>query len=110
MRGVRELQVGLGGVHGMGRWAQEGATGVVGRWLRGGDGVVGGGDGYATDAPGTLPAALAAIRERGARIGWLHPTVQIPQSEAMQAAAHLVYRFMPAHNLASLARLHEMVA
>jgi hypothetical protein len=40
----------------------------------------------------------------------LHPTVQIPQSEAMQAAAHLVYRFMPAHNLASLARLHEMVA
>jgi len=107
---VNAVTFGFGGGTRIGSCVHEAAQLHLGRWLRRGDVVLVFSDGYDTDAPDALPAALSAIRARGARIGWLHPTVQIPQSEAMQAAAHLVYRFMPAHNLASLARLHEMVA
>ena len=107
---VNAVTFGFGGGTRIGSCVQEAAQLHLGRWLRRGDVVLVFSDGYDTDTPDTRPAALSAIRARGARIGWLHPTVQIPQSEAMQAAAHLVYRFMPAHNLASLARLHEMVA
>lgn len=66
-------------------------------------------DGYDTDEPGALAAVLAQVRARGARIGWLHPTVQLPQSAAMELAAPYVTRFLPAHNLASLARLPELL-
>lgn len=67
-------------------------------------------DGYDTDAPEALAGVLAQVRARGARVCWLHPTVQVPQSEAMQRAAPYVSRFMPAHNLASLMRLPELLA
>lgn len=66
-------------------------------------------DGYDTDAPEDLAAVLAQVRARGARVGWLHPTVQVPQSAAMALAAPFVTRFLPAHNLASLARLPELL-
>ena len=52
---------------------------------------------------------LAQVRARGARVCWLHPTVQVPQSEAMLRAAKQVNRFLPAHNLASLARLPDVL-
>jgi uncharacterized protein with von Willebrand factor type A (vWA) domain len=42
-------------------------------------------------------------------VGWLHPLAQAPQSEAMRLAAPFVSRFLPAHNLASLARLPELL-
>ena len=66
-------------------------------------------DGYDTDEPGALAAVLAQVRSRGARVGWLHPTVDLPQSAAMASAAQHVTRFLPAHNLASLARLPELL-
>lgn len=66
-------------------------------------------DGYDTDEPGALAQVLAQVRARGARVGWLHPTVQVPQSAAMELAAQHVTRFLPAHNLASLARLPELL-
>jgi uncharacterized protein with von Willebrand factor type A (vWA) domain len=66
-------------------------------------------DGFDTDEPHALADALAQVRARGARVCWLHPTVQVPASTAMAAAAQHVTRFMPAHNLASLSRLHELL-
>ncbi len=66
-------------------------------------------DGYDTDPPDALEAVLAQVRARGARVCWLHPTVQVPQSEAMLRAAKQVNRFLPAHNLASLARLPDVL-
>jgi uncharacterized protein len=67
-------------------------------------------DGFDTDAPEDLADVLAQVRARGARICWLHPTLQVPQSASMALAARHVTRFMPAHNLASLARLPELLA
>lgn len=67
-------------------------------------------DGFDTDEPEALAEVLAQVRARGARVCWLHPTVQVPQSAAMVLAARHVTRFMPAHNLASLARLPELLA
>jgi uncharacterized protein with von Willebrand factor type A (vWA) domain len=67
-------------------------------------------DGFDTDAPEALAGVLAQVRARGARVCWLHPTLQVPQSAAMILAAPHVTRFMPAHNLASLARLPELLA
>ena len=67
-------------------------------------------DGFDTDAPEALAEVLAQVRARGARVCWLHPTVQVPQSAAMALAARHVTRFMPTHNLASLARLPELLA
>lgn len=66
-------------------------------------------DGFDTDEPHVLADVLAQVRARGARVCWLHPTVQVPASTAMAAAAQHVTRFMPAHNLASLSRLHELL-
>jgi uncharacterized protein with von Willebrand factor type A (vWA) domain len=67
-------------------------------------------DGYDTDEPHALAEVLAQVRGRGARVCWLHPTVQAPQSAAMLLAAPFITRFMPAHNLASLSRLAELLA
>ena len=66
-------------------------------------------DGFDTDEPEALARVLAQVRARGARVCWLHPTVQVPRSAAMELAAPHVTRFMPAHNLASLARLPELL-
>lgn len=67
-------------------------------------------DGFDTDEPHVLAGVLAQVRARGARVCWLHPTVQVPESTALVAAAQHVSRFMPAHNLASLSRLHELLS
>ena len=66
-------------------------------------------DGYDTDEPHALAEVLAQVRGRGARVCWLHPTVQAPQSAAMELAAPHVWRFMPAHNLASLSQLANVL-
>jgi uncharacterized protein with von Willebrand factor type A (vWA) domain len=79
------------------------------RSLRSGDVFMVLSDGYDTDAPEGLGEILARITARGARVCWLHPTVDIPQSEAMRLAAVHVHRFLPAHNLASLSRLPELL-
>lgn len=81
----------------------------LGRGLARGDLFLVFSDGYDTDEPEALAAVLAQVRSKGARIGWLHPTEQVPQSAAMDLAAQHVTRFLPAHNLASLARLPELL-
>jgi uncharacterized protein with von Willebrand factor type A (vWA) domain len=82
----------------------------LGRGLGRGDLFMVFSDGFDTDAPEALAEVLAQVRARGARVCWLHPTVQVPQSAAMALAAQHVTRFMPAHNLASLSRLPELLA
>jgi len=79
------------------------------RTLRRGDVMFIFSDGYDTDEPGALAQALAQIRARGTRIVWLHPTIQVPESAAMAMARNLVTRFLPAHNLASLSRLPQVL-
>jgi uncharacterized protein with von Willebrand factor type A (vWA) domain len=82
----------------------------LGRALARGDLFMVFSDGFDTDEPQALAEVLAQVRARGARVCWLHPTVEVPQSEAMQLAAPHVSRFMAAHNLASLMRLPELLA
>lgn len=82
----------------------------LGRTLARGDLFLVFSDGFDTDAPEALAQVLAQVRARGARVCWLHPTLLIPQSAAMDLAARHVTRFMPAHNLASLSRLPDLLA
>lgn len=66
-------------------------------------------DGWDTGDPDLLAAALEAMRRRGARLVWLNPLLgqpdYTPETRGMAAALPLVHAFLPAHNLASLARL-----
>jgi uncharacterized protein with von Willebrand factor type A (vWA) domain len=82
----------------------------LGRSLARGDLFMVFSDGYDTDEPEALAEVLAQVRARGARTCWLHPTVEAPKSAAMLLAAPFVTRFLPAHNLASLSRLPELLA
>jgi uncharacterized protein with von Willebrand factor type A (vWA) domain len=67
-------------------------------------------DGFDSDAPDELARSLAAIRARGARIYWLHPSRQPPQSQALAPCAGIVTAFAPVHNLESLSRLEVLLA
>lgn len=60
-------------------------------------------DGFDTDAPDELATALQALRQRGARITWFHPTRALPASSAMQQARGCIERFVPLASLADLA-------
>lgn len=81
----------------------------LGRALCRGDWFLVCSDGYDTDPPQALADALSQVRARGARIGWLHPTRDAPASQAMERAREHVARFLPAHDLASLARLPDLL-
>lgn len=56
-------------------------------------------DGFDADPPAALDEALAAVRGRGARITWFHPSPQPPASAAMVAARPRIEAFV---RLASL--------
>ena len=60
-------------------------------------------DGFDTDPPEVLAQALRALRGRGARITWFHPTRAVPAAAALQAARSSVERFVPLASLADLA-------
>ena len=60
-------------------------------------------DGFDTDAPELLAAALQEVRARGARITWFHPTRQVPAANALQRARGSIERFVPLASLADLA-------
>lgn len=60
-------------------------------------------DGFDTDAPEALPAALQAVRARGARITWFHPTRAVPAAAALQRSRACIDRFYPLASLADLA-------
>jgi len=60
-------------------------------------------DGFDTDSPDALPAALQALRARGARITWFHPTRAVPVAAALQRSRASIDRFYP------LASLNDLV-
>lgn len=62
-------------------------------------------DGYDTDLPEDTERAIKAIRQRGAKILWLHPTVELPGSEAMLRSRHLINGFLAVNTLQSLDKL-----
>lgn len=64
-------------------------------------------DGYDTDAPEQMAAALQQMRGVGARIAWLHPSAQPPQSVAMDAAREHIHAFFPAQDVRSLMALAD---
>jgi uncharacterized protein with von Willebrand factor type A (vWA) domain len=66
-------------------------------------------DGFDSDAPERLAQELRYAKRRGARIYWLHPTREAPQSVAVQACGGLIDGFAPVHNLDSLARVRSLV-
>lgn len=82
----------------------------LGRALSRGDLFMVFSDGYDTDEPEALAEVLSQVKARGTRVCWLHPTKEAPTSAAMVLAAPYVTRFLPAHNLASLSRLPELLA
>jgi uncharacterized protein with von Willebrand factor type A (vWA) domain len=59
-------------------------------------------DGYDTDAPADTERAIKAIRQRGAKLFWLHPNKEVPGSEAIARSGHLISGFMAVNNLQSL--------
>ena len=59
-------------------------------------------DGFDTDGPELLDAALQEVRARGARITWFHPTRQVPAAGALQRARSRIERFVPLATLADL--------
>lgn len=59
-------------------------------------------DGFDTDEPELLSAALQEVRARGARITWFHPTRQVPAAAAVQQARGCIERFVPFASLADL--------
>ena len=59
-------------------------------------------DGFDTDAPELLSAALQEVRARGARITWFHPTRQVPAAAAVQQARGCIERFVPFASLSDL--------
>jgi len=69
-------------------------------------------DGFDADPPHRLAEELRAVRRRGARIAWLHPSPNAPVSEAMRAATAdgLVERFHRLDSLADLAKLADLVS
>ena len=66
-------------------------------------------DGYDTDAPDLMAAALRQMRGKGARIVWLHPSPQAPQSAAMDAGRAYIHSFFPAHDVQSLMALPDQL-
>ena len=60
-------------------------------------------DGFDADAPECLAQELAAVRGRGARITWFHPSPNVPASAAMQNARPLIDRFVRLNSLRDLA-------
>jgi uncharacterized protein with von Willebrand factor type A (vWA) domain len=66
-------------------------------------------DGFDTDAPEHLAHALAALRARGARITWFHPTRQAPTAAALHHARSYIDRFVPLASLADLAAARHVL-
>lgn len=66
-------------------------------------------DGFDTDGPDLLDAALQEVRARGARITWFHPTRQVPAAGALQRARSRIERFVPLASLADLAAARHVL-
>ena len=66
-------------------------------------------DGFDTDAPELLSAAMQEVRARGARITWFHPTRQVPAAAAVQQARRCIERFVPFASLPDLAAARHVL-
>jgi uncharacterized protein len=66
-------------------------------------------DGFDSDEAHELSRSLAAIRTRGARIYWLHPSRDIPQSSALSPCFGIISAFAPVYNLESLSSLDILI-
>ena len=66
-------------------------------------------DGFDTDEPELLSAAMQEVRARGARITWFHPTRQVPAAAAVQQARRCIDRFVPFASLADLAAARHVL-
>ena len=66
-------------------------------------------DGFDTDEPELLSAAMQEVRARGARITWFHPTRQVPAAEAVQQSRRCIERFVPFASLADLAAARHVL-
>lgn len=65
-------------------------------------------DGFDSDGEEELAGQVAAVRARQARVYWLHPSRDPPQSAALAPCAELITAFVPVHDLASLGRLDRL--
>ena len=59
-------------------------------------------DGFDTEAPEALSDSIRAIRARGARLDWFHPTRQASAAESLKLARPLIHQFHPLAQLADL--------
>jgi uncharacterized protein with von Willebrand factor type A (vWA) domain len=66
-------------------------------------------DGFDADEPQRLAEQLAAVRGRGARITWFHPSPAVPASAAMAAARPQVQRFVRLASLRDLAAAADLI-
>jgi uncharacterized protein with von Willebrand factor type A (vWA) domain len=66
-------------------------------------------DGFDADEPHRLAEALAAVRGRGARITWFHPSPDVPASAALQAARAQVQRFVRLASLRDLSHAADLI-
>jgi len=66
-------------------------------------------DGFDTDPPEALAGQLGRLKDRGARLVWLHPGEQPPRSQAVAHCAGLVDRFARGDSVASLSRLDAVI-
>ena len=62
-------------------------------------------DGYDTDPPEETERAIKAVRQRGAKLFWLHPNKEVPSSQAIQRSRHLISGLMAVNTLQSLDNL-----
>jgi uncharacterized protein with von Willebrand factor type A (vWA) domain len=65
-------------------------------------------DGYDTDSPEALPKVLQSVKQMGVDVFWLHPTVEVPQSLAIQASQPYIAGFMAVSHLNSLEGLVDL--
>jgi uncharacterized protein with von Willebrand factor type A (vWA) domain len=66
-------------------------------------------DGFDADPPLALADELRAVRRRGARITWFHPSAQPPASEALREARPLIERFVRLNSLRDLAQAADVL-
>jgi uncharacterized protein with von Willebrand factor type A (vWA) domain len=65
-------------------------------------------DGFDTDPPEQTRDAIRAIRQKGAELYWLHPTAEIPQSQAIQLSHDDISDFLAVSHLDSLEGLVDL--
>ena len=65
-------------------------------------------DGYDTDPPADTERAIRAVRQRGAKLFWLHPTKDLPGSEAILQSRQWISGFLAVNNLQSLEKLVDL--